>query len=55
VSDSILTADQVAEILGVDRKTVYDAATRGDIPCRRLGRRLLFYRPALEAWLSGKP
>lgn len=30
----ILSADEVAELLHVDRKTVYQAAQRGDIPHR---------------------
>jgi excisionase family DNA binding protein len=47
----IMTADQVAELLHVDRKTVYEAARRGDIPHRRLGRRLLFERGTVLAWL----
>jgi excisionase family DNA binding protein len=47
----ILSADQVAELLHVDRKTVYQAAQRGDIPHRRLGRRLLFERATVLAWL----
>ena len=38
----IMTAEQVAEFLGVDRKTVYDYANRDQIPHRRLGKRLLF-------------
>jgi excisionase family DNA binding protein len=48
----VLSADEVAKILRVDRKTVYEFASRGEIPCRRLGRRILFYRPALMAWLN---
>jgi len=40
----ILTAAELAKLLGVDRKTIYEAASRGDIPHRRLGRRLLFER-----------
>ncbi len=31
----VMTADQAAAFLGVDRNTVYDAAGRGDIPHRR--------------------
>ncbi len=48
----VLSADEVAEILRVDRKTVYEFAGRGEIPCRRLGRRILFSRRALMAWLD---
>lgn len=47
-----MTADQVAAFLGVDRKTVYDHANRGAIPHRRLGKRLLFSRSAIVAWLG---
>lgn len=49
----VMTADQVAEFLAVDRKTVYDYANRGRIPHRRLGKRLLFSRSAVTAWLAG--
>lgn len=48
----VMTADEVAEFLGVDRNTVYDFATRGVIPHQRLGKRLLFRRGAVVAWLD---
>src|SRR5689334_14701365 len=38
----IMTADEVAAFLGVDRNTVYDYAGRGVIPHQRLGKRILF-------------
>lgn len=47
----IMTADEVAELLRFDRKTVYDYAGRGEIPCQRLGKRILFSRDALALWL----
>ena len=47
----ILTADEVARLLGVDRKTVYRAARQGEIPHRRIGRRLLFERGSIVQWL----
>jgi excisionase family DNA binding protein len=50
----VLTADEVAGILRVDRKTVYDAAGRGKIPHRRLGKRMVFSRSALLEWLACK-
>ena len=49
-----LTANELAAMLGVDRTTVYDAARRGEIPSVRVGRRFLFPREAIEAWLSGR-
>jgi excisionase family DNA binding protein len=48
----VLSADQAAAFLGVDRKTVYDYANRGQIPHQRLGKRLLFSRTALVSWLG---
>jgi excisionase family DNA binding protein len=49
----VISADEVAALLGVDRKTVYAAAGRNAIPHRRLGRRILFSRAALTLWLRG--
>lgn len=49
-----ITADEVAVLLGCDRKTVYDYAGRGKIPHRRLGRRLVFSRSAVLDWLACK-
>ena len=47
----VMTADEIAKLLRVDRKTVYEAAQRGELPHRRLGRRLLFERGAVLRWL----
>jgi excisionase family DNA binding protein len=51
-AEDVLTAGQVAEMLGLSLKTVYESAARGRIPCRRVGRRCLFFRPAIVAWLE---
>lgn len=48
----VYSADEVAELLGLDRKSVYAAAKHNQIPHRRVGRRILFPRAAIEAWLS---
>ena len=53
MSNSLLTAQQVAELLNVKAKTVYAAAEAGRIPCVRLwqGKRrslLRFSREAIE-------
>src|ERR1051326_9089723 len=55
VASEVLNVDQVAELLGLGRNTVYDAANRGEIPHRRVGRRLIFSRTAVMEWLQGKP
>jgi excisionase family DNA binding protein len=47
------SVDALAELLEVDRKTVYALAARGKIPgALRLGRLLRFARPAVVAWLA---
>lgn len=48
----VMTADDVAAFLGVDRNTVYEFAARGVIPHQRLGKRFLFRRGAIVAWLD---
>jgi excisionase family DNA binding protein len=52
----IMTADEVGRFLGLSRNTVYEGAGRGEIPHRRVGRRLVFSRAAIERWLgSARP
>lgn len=50
--NEVLTVDGVAELLGVHKQTVYDYAGMGQLPHRRLGRRLIFSRRAILAWLA---
>jgi len=45
-----LTVDAAADILGVDRKTVYAAINSGELPCLRVGRRILIS----TAWLAAR-
>ena len=47
-----ITIEQTAKLLGLGRTAAYDAARRGELPTRRLGRRLLVPVPALLAWLE---
>jgi len=42
-----LTADEVAEILGIGRSAVYESIRRGDLPALRFGRRIVVPRAAL--------
>ena len=48
----VMTADEVATYLGVDRNTVYEYAARGVIPHKRLGKRMIFRRGSIIAWLD---
>lgn len=50
---AVYTVAEIAAMLGLNRKTVYEAAERREIPHRRVGRRLLFPRVAVDAWLAG--
>lgn len=54
---TVVTVEDVARLLGISRSAAYEAATRGDFPVRRVGRRLLVPVPALEHWLGidGQP
>lgn len=47
-----ITVEQAARILGLGRTAAYDAARRGELPTRRLGRRLIVPVPALLEWLG---
>ena len=47
-----LCAEELAIFLGVNRKTVYEYAARNVIPHQRLGRRIVFSRPQVVAWLG---
>ena len=46
------TVDEVAEILGISRSATYECIARGEIPAKRLGRRVVVVRSALEAFLA---
>lgn len=47
-----MSANELASYLRVNRKTVYEYAARNVIPCRRLGRRIVFSRGAIADWLA---
>lgn len=51
-ASDVMTVDEAAAFLGVDRNTVYEYTTRGVIPHQRLGKRVLLRRGALIAWLD---
>ena len=49
----VMTASEVAELLGIPVSTVYYLARQGQLPHSRLGRTYRFLRPRLEALLEG--
>ena len=50
----VLTVEEVAALLRVNRKTVYDLFNKGELPGgRRVGRCIRFSRDAVVMWLAG--
>ena len=51
-SDSVLTVKQCAELMQVTPRKIYQDVVHGRLPHFRLGKRVLFFREALERWMS---
>jgi excisionase family DNA binding protein len=50
---AVLTVDEAAGLLRVNRKTLYELIQRGELPgVRRLGRAIRIHRPTLIRWLA---
>lgn len=47
-----ITVEEAAAILGIGRSAAYEAARRGQLPTRRLGRRLFVPVTAFLRWLG---
>ncbi|WP_298347155.1 helix-turn-helix domain-containing protein [Ferrimicrobium sp.] len=47
-----VTVEEAAVVLGISRATAYDAVNRGEIPCIRIGRRILVPVVALNRLLE---
>lgn len=52
MTDSLLDARAVAELLGVPVSWVYEQSRRGRIPTVTLGRYRRYRRAAVEAWID---
>lgn len=51
--DEVLTAEELAELMLLDRKTIYAAIKRGQIPgVRRIGRAIRISARTVRAWLN---
>jgi len=49
----VLTPDELAKMLRVRRRSVYEAISRGDIPgVRRIGRKVRIDRDSVLAWMA---
>jgi excisionase family DNA binding protein len=49
------TITEAAQLLGISRATAYEAAHRGELPVRLIGRRMLVPRVALLRLLEDAP
>jgi excisionase family DNA binding protein len=52
MSERLLTAGEVAELLAVPESWVREATREGRLPHLRLGRYRRYQRTAIEAWLA---
>jgi len=50
-----LTINEAARVLGVGRNKAYEAASTGQIPIIRIGKRILVLREPLKRMLEGEP
>ena len=52
---AVITVDEAAALLRVDRKSIYESIRRGELPgVVRVGRAIRISRTALLQWLSGR-
>ncbi len=52
LSNEFLTTRELAELLHIKERKVYDLAAAGEVPCSRATGKLLFPRRGIEAWLA---
>lgn len=45
---------EAAAILGISEWTYYEAVKRGELPARKIGRRIVVPKIQLEQWLAGQ-
>lgn len=46
-----LTTNQVVEILKIGENQVRELAATGELPCMRIGKRFVYARADIEAWI----
>jgi excisionase family DNA binding protein len=53
VSEGLVTARDLADLLGLSASTILDMWERGDLPGFKIGRAVRFRPSEVEAWLEG--
>jgi excisionase family DNA binding protein len=51
--EKLLLAEEVADMLRVNKDRVYQLARDNQIPCIRVGRQVRFAESALKEWIAG--
>jgi excisionase family DNA binding protein len=54
VTERLLTARELADLLGFAASTIVDWSERGDVPAFKIGGRLRFRESEVLAWLEGQ-
>ncbi|MEQ8332481.1 helix-turn-helix transcriptional regulator [Nisaea sp.] len=52
---AFLTVRELADLLRVKERKVYQLVADGEVPCRKVTGKLLFPRQEVEAWIAGEP
>jgi excisionase family DNA binding protein len=52
--DSWLTLESTASYLGLGKTVLYDLARKGGIPARKIGKKWVFEKAALDSWVQAK-
>lgn len=52
MSKATLSVEEAAEVLGISRGSAYQAVRMGEIPCIKIGKRILVPRVALDKMLE---
>jgi excisionase family DNA binding protein len=47
-----VSVEEAAKLLGIGRSAAYDAVRKGELPTRRIGRRIVVPVPLLVEWLG---
>lgn len=53
--ERLMTAEQVANYLGIAVGTVYNKVSRNEIPYVKVGRSVRFRRAAIDGWMEERP
>ncbi|RDV30955.1 helix-turn-helix domain-containing protein [Lysinibacillus capsici] len=48
-----LSVEELAELIGVSKTTIYTMVRQDEIPHKKVRNRILFHRPTVEIWLGG--